>query len=207
MKQPAGRLIINIEGADKSYFLWNGTELYYKKLRSAYNDIKLNKESDYLYFSFFTLCAATLEYSLNYLLTDYCLNHFGHERYKKYAEGYIKLPLPEKLHMCPSIISNGKFRFNDDNKQYIKLKEFITLRNRILHNKEFLKEFEFSLNSDFTSKEIVEFEFQIENNHIETLTKDTCLKFGNALGEFKSNFMTPALNYHFEPNELLTPIT
>lgn len=207
MEQPAGRLIINVEGADKSYFLWNGTELYYKKLRSAYNDIKLNKESDYLYFSFFTLCAATLEYSLNYLLTDYCLNHFGHDNYKKYAEGYIKLPFPEKLHMCPAIISNGKFRFNDTNKQYSTLKELITLRNKILHNKEFLKDFEFSLNNDTTSEGTVEFELQIGPNHIETLTKDTCLKFGNALGKFKSLFMTPALNHHFETNELLTQIT
>jgi len=34
------RIKLNIEGDDKSYFTWNGTEEYYEMLRAAYLDIK-----------------------------------------------------------------------------------------------------------------------------------------------------------------------
>ena len=44
MKQPSARLIINNEGVDKSYILWNGAESYFKKLRTAYQDIKNDKD-------------------------------------------------------------------------------------------------------------------------------------------------------------------
>ena len=100
------RIIVNLNET-KGYVLWNDTEAYYEKLRSAYKDISNNKKNDYLYFSFFTLCAATLEYSLNFLLTYFCLIHYGHENYKAYAEGYINLPFAKKLLMTPTIISNG----------------------------------------------------------------------------------------------------
>jgi hypothetical protein len=77
--EPAARLLVNIEGTGKSYILWNGTESYYKRLRSAFKDISEDKEGDYLHFAFFTLCASTLEYSLNFILTDYCVDKYGHD--------------------------------------------------------------------------------------------------------------------------------
>jgi hypothetical protein len=203
MKQPSARLIISIEGVDKSYILWNGTESYYKKLRIAFQDIKNDKDSEYLFFSFFTLCAATLEYSLNFTLTDFCLNHFGHDDYRKYSEGYINLPLPKKLLMSPTIVSKGKYRFNDDNSHFKTLNELITLRNRILHNKEFLKEFDFPSLNDQKGNKTIEFEIPIEPNHIDSLTKESCLKFGDALGKFKQCFMTPSLTNSLERNEML----
>lgn len=206
MIQPSARLIINVHGDSKSYILWNGTESYFKKLRTAYQDIKDEKNSEYLFFGFFTLCAATLEYSLNFILTDYCLNHFGLENYKSYAEAYIKLSFPNKLLMCPSIISNGKFRFKQDCDYFSTLNEIITLRNRILHNKEFLKEFDFPPLSEMSNNGTIELKFPIEENHIDTLSKESCLKFGEALGKFKTSFMTPALNNGLKSNELITEI-
>lgn len=206
MSQPSARLIINVQGNDKSYILWNGTESYFKKLRTAYKDIKDDNLSDYLFFGFFTLCAATLEYSLNFTLTYYCLNHYGHENYKRYAEAYIKLSFPNKLLMSPSIVSNGKFKFNQDCEYFKTLNEIITLRNRILHNKEFLKEFDFPPLSKISNSDTIEIEFPIEKNHIDTLTKESCLKFGDALGIFKTSFMTPALNNDLKSNELITEI-
>lgn len=203
MEQPSIRLFINIDGVDKSYIFWNGTESYFQKLRTAYQDIKIDKDSEYLYFGFFTLCAATLEYSLNFTLTDFCLNHFGHDNYRKYAEGYINLSFPKKLLMCPSIVSKGKFKFNDNNSHFKSLNELITLRNRILHNKEFLKEFDFIPLNDRKVRGTTEFEIPMEPNHIDTLTKESCLMFGDALGKFKSCFMTPALTNKLETNELL----
>src|SRR4051794_32820511 len=114
MDRLGARLIICVEGDDKSYVLWNGTESYYTKLRAAYGDILKRNETEYLFFSFFTLCAATLEYSLNFILTDYCLNKFGHESYRSYAEGYINLSFQKKLQMIPFIISDSKLKFNQN---------------------------------------------------------------------------------------------
>ncbi len=206
MKQPSARLIFNNKGVDKGYILCNGTESYFKKLRNAYQDIKNDKDSDYLYFGFITLSAATLEYSLNFTLTDFCLNHFGHDDYKNYAVGYINLPFPKKLLMSPTIISNGKYRFKENNSHFNTLNELITLRNRILHNKEFLKEFDFPPKNDNKEKRIIEFELSMKPNYIDSLTKESCLKFGDALGKFKLFFMTPALNNSLESNEMLIEI-
>lgn len=206
MNQLSARLIINVEGKDKSYILWNGTESYYEKLRTAYRDINTEKDCEYLHFAFFTLCAATLEYSLNFILTDYCVNHFGHENYKKYAEGYINLSFPKKLLMSPTIVSNGKLKFNEKNVHFKSLSELITLRNRILHNKEFLKEFDFPPLHDKNLKETITMEIPIKPNHIDTLTKEACLKYGDALGKFKTLFMTPALMNKLNKNEILFEI-
>jgi hypothetical protein len=199
--QPSGRLLVNIDGTNKSYILWNGTESYYRKLRTAYTDITEDKVNEYLYFGFFTLCASTLEYSLNFILTDYCVNAFGPEEYKTYAEGYISLPFGKKLLMIPHIVSGGKLKFNDDNSSYKNLNELISLRNKILHNKDFLKEFDFPEISENTKN--VNFEIAITPNHIDTLTKDKCLEFGNSLGDFKKHIMTPALNQSMVENKMV----
>ncbi len=87
----AGRLIIDTEGKRKSYFLWNGTETYYEKLRSAYKDIESDKTNDYSFFSFFILCSATLEYSLNYIIADFGLKHYGPDKCDTFPDKYNKL--------------------------------------------------------------------------------------------------------------------
>ena len=135
--QPSGKLIVNLSGNEKSYYLWNGTDIYYSKLRSAYSEILKEHKSEHLYFSFFTLCAATLEYSLNYIIVDFCVNKYGPQNYKRYSDGYIGLSFSKKLFMIPRIISNGIFEMNINDNSFKKMEELITLRNRILHNKSF----------------------------------------------------------------------
>lgn len=195
---------VDITGGRKSYVLWNGTEAYYEKLNAAYQDISKNVRSAYLHFGFFTLCASTLEYSLNFVLTDYCVNQFGPDKYKSYAEGYINMQFGKKLLMAPSIISGGKFVFKDDSPAFKNLLELISLRNRILHNKDFLKEFEIPKEENITS---LKFEGKIDPNPIDTLTKESCLKFGDSLDLFRKNFMEPALDSDLEENELLMEIS
>lgn len=206
MDNVTARLLISVEDGNKSYILWNGTESYYEKLRAAYTDIQANKESKYLYFGFFTLCSATLEFSLNFILTDYCLSHYGMDNYKTYAEGYINLSFAKKLLMSPTIISNGQLIFDQTNTSFKMLLELITLRNRILHNKEFLKEVDFPSLSDKSKDETIEFQLPLEPNHIDTLNKNLCLKFGDALGKFKSCLMTPALSNSLIANEMLVKV-
>ena len=201
--QPSARLLINVDGKDKSYILWNGTESYYKKLRLAYADIVNNQQADYLYFGFFTLCAATLEYSLNFILTDFCLEEFGLSKYKPKAKKYINLSFAEKLRQSANIISNGQLVINENNSSYRTLLDLITLRNRILHNKEFLTEFDFSFVLETEIREEIEFQIEVIPNHIDTLTKDNCISFGKALGDFKTFIMTPALTHDLIENAMV----
>jgi hypothetical protein len=204
--EPAARLLVHLEGEGrkKSYILWNGTESYYTKLRAAFKDISEDKKSDYLHFAFFTLCASTLEYSLNFILTNYCVDKYGPDKYRSFAEGYIAISFAKKLLMTPSIVSEGQLTFNEDHKSYKNLLELISLRNKILHNKDFLKEFDFpKLKGE--EKE-VEFEIKIDPNPIDTIKRDNCLAFGNSLGDFKKHLMTPALNHELKENEMILSI-
>ena len=196
------RVILNVDGKGKSYLLQDGTLSYYRKIGKALQDIKNGDHPDYLFFGFFTLCAATLEYSLNYLLTNHCLNQFGPEKYKKYAEGYIGLSFPKKLMMSPSILSNGSLVFKTNHSTYLALAEMITLRNKILHNKEFLKEVQIPLDQ-FWEKDEFEFSVELETNYIDKLNKDSCLKLAKALEDFRNYVMLPFIQQTLEGNELL----
>ncbi|MGC4035856.1 MAG: hypothetical protein QM764_07835 [Chitinophagaceae bacterium] len=197
------RVLLNVDGKGKSYFLANRTETYYSKLKAAYIDIQQNKKSEYLYVGFFTLCSATLEYSLNYILTNHCLTQFGLEKCKTYAEGYISLPLKKKLLITANVISYGSLTFNEMHPSAKALFEMITLRNRILHNKEFLTEVNIPVDKFWENDEF-EFSIPLEENHIDTLTKERCLNFGKAIEDFKNYVMTPALTNSIQENEMLS---
>lgn len=58
--------------------------------------------------------------------------------------------------MTPNILSSGTLILKEDHPSFKILEEMISLRNRILHNKDFLKEFDLPL-KDFWEKE----EFEI----------------------------------------------
>lgn len=199
------RILLNTDGTGKSYLLENKTETYYKKLRAAYVDIQNDEKTDYLFFGFFTLCSATLEYSLNYILTNYCLNQFGIDKYKTYTEGYINMHFGRKLLMAPNIISSGRLRLNDDHPSFKTLEQLISFRNKLLHNKEFLSEFELPI-KDFWEQEEVDFPIPLELSFIDTLTKDMCIKIGNAIGDFKKHIMDPAIDNKLEVNDMLIEI-
>ena len=202
--EPTAKLLVNLYGTRKGYVLWNGTKSYYKILRAAYKDISKNKNGDYLPFAFFTLCASTLEYSLNFILTDYCVYKYGPDKYKPFAEGYIAISFAKKLLMTPSIVTEGQLTFSEEHKSYKNLLELISLRNKILHNKDFLEEFDLPIIKK-TEKNI-EFQIRTEPNYINRLNKDNCLNFGNSLGDFKRYLMTPVLNHELVENEMIIKI-
>lgn len=210
--QPKAKLLINLSDNDKSYFLWNGTESYYEKLRTAYQEVLGENHSEHLYFGFFTLCSATLEYSLNFILADFAVRKFGPSKYKRYCDGYINLPLRRKLFMAPNIISEGEYVINENHITFKKLEQLVKLRNRILHNKEFLNEFYIpDLNVEVTEDSIfvpkdkseINFEFEVKDNPINTLNKKLCIDFGNALGDFKKYLMTPSINNELKDNPMI----
>lgn len=206
------KLKLELTGNGKSYILYNGTEQYYKKLRSAYSDIKNDNHNDYLYFSFITLCSSTLEYSLNFILADYCVEKFGSTNYRTYLEEFISMRFKNKLLLLPHIISEGKFKINDNSFAFKKLAELINLRNKTLHNKEFLKEFDSGIKLDFDDEnlilpegkdEIINFSFEVEDNIIDVIDKKLCLEIAKAMGDFKKYIMIPAIKSNLKENILI----
>lgn len=210
MDQPFIKLKLGLTG-NKSYYLRNGTEDYYKKMRAAYKDIQAGITSEYLYFSFFTLCSATLEYSLNFILADYCVEQFGIERYKTYLEEYISLKFKNKLLLLPHIISNGKYAMNEDCSAFKRLAEMINLRNQILHNKEFLNEFDLPLNFGEElgglivpqEQEEINFTLELKETPVEKLSRENSIHYGKAIGDFKKFVMTPALTDGLSMNKMI----
>ncbi len=208
--QPFARIILNMTG-DKSHILINGTEKYFSMLRSAYKDIRENKESDYLYFAFTTLCASTLEYSLNVTILDYILQKYGVEDFKSQWKIYGGNGLSKKLSMIPSIVSDGVYCMNKNHTSYKQLEVLIRLRNRILHNEDSLIEFNLPLDGFVEGDNLfipienakIEFEFPEPTNYIDSLTKESCLSYGEALGDFKKYIMTPSLNNNLSENEMV----
>ena len=180
-------------------------------MRAAYKEIQSGVTSECLSFAFFTLCSATLEYSLNFLLADYCVEQFGTDRYRTYLEQYLNMNFKNKLLMLAHNTSNGKFRTKDDSPSFKRIEEMITLRNQLLHNKAFLNSFEFPINLEEKDggliipegKELIDFNLEVKETPIERLTKENCLHFGNAIGDFKKYVMTPALTDGLSVNEMI----
>lgn len=112
--------------------------------------------------------------------------------------------------MTPHLISDGKFVMNEDCEPFKKLCEMINLRNRILHNKEFLTEFELPLNLEIKDgeifvpegREIIDFEIVVKNP-IDKLTKENCLAYGLAMGQFKRFIMRPAIASGLDINSMI----
>ncbi len=207
-----GRLILNLTDNDKSFYLRNGTKLYYEQLREAYKDILGGAERPYTYFAFVTLCAATLEASLNFIIINHCLNKYGPEKFGQYCDSYIGLRFRNKLNIIPSLLSDGKLMINEANPSVKQLEMLISLRNRLLHNKETLETFELpSLGCEIIDGNLVipvananvEFQLQVKDNALESIDKAMCLKFGEALGFFKKLIMDTAVGEEFAANEMI----
>lgn len=202
-EQPSfvGRLCLM--GDDKSYILQNNTDLYYSKLENALHDIKQGKQSDYLYFAFISLASATLEFSLNYILAVHCFNRFTGTNYRSYLDAYTKIGFKNKLLILPQIISNGEFLLDENSKTIKTLYELISLRNKLLHNNEYAQDINFPKLDSFMSDEtlliltdnpIIEFQFSKNDNIINTIDKEQCIKIGESLIDFKDKVMTPYLS-------------
>ena len=190
-------------GNDKSYYLWNNAKSYYTKLSHVLDDIIVDTQKDYLYFTFITLSSATLEYSLNLLYAFYCFHQFDYKQYKVYMETYKNMRFTNKLFMLPYILSNGRWVINEGCKFVMALDDLIKKRNGLLHNSEKLHEFDFpdthaSIIDDKLYIPIkysqVEFSLSVEDNIIDTITKENCIDIGNAMFAFYQQIMIPFIN-------------
>lgn len=201
---PSAVFVSILYGNDKSYYLWNNSKSYYEKLDHALDDIIDNVDKDYLYFSFISLCSATLEYSLNFLYAYYCYNEFSFEMYKSYLDIYTKMNFKSKLFILPYILSQGKYVTNDRCKYFKALCDLIKKRNGLLHNSEKMYEYDFpDIHSIIQGNNLlvpveyskVEIILSVEDNLINSITKEDCISVGNAMLAFYKYIMIPYVNH------------
>ena len=95
--------------------------------------------------------------------------------------------------MLPSILSEGSLIINQEQSSFITLEELITLRNKILHNKDSLKVTELPIKSEVVDGQIIlpyvgenlELNIKLCTSHIDSLSQELCIRFGEAMGDFK----------------------
>lgn len=194
---------ICVYGNGKSYFLWNNALAYYKKLNHLFEDIKSDTPKDYLYPCFITLCSATLEYSLNLIYALYCFRNFEYEDYHSQLKPYRKKHFKEKLTEFPYIISGGKLITNENSQEIKSLYELITKQNGLLHNSEKLRTFDVpDINASIINDKLVipsensqiRILLSAEDNIIDSITKEDCIRIGNAIFSFYKQILLPYVN-------------
>ena len=212
-QEPSFIISCNLAGGE-SYLLANNTDSYFTRLENAFNDIKSGKGGICV-----TLSSATLEYSLNFMLSVYCFNKYHFPDYEPYLESYRNIRFKNKLTIVPSIISDGVLSLRKEKTSIQCLYELISYRNNLLHNSSSVKvqKFDFpqtgavvkddslfiprsALKEDLS----IEFPIQIEDNYIDMLTAEKCVEFGSALFQFREYIISPYLSKgELEENELI----
>lgn len=218
--EPKAILSCNLLGGE-SYALVNNVDEYYKKLESLLDDIKRGEGEtcDYLYFAFVSLASATLEYSLNLMLSVHCFEKYYYPMYEKHLQSFLDINFTTKIEITPEIVSEGKLTIKKDVPTLQNLKELVDKRNKLLHNSKAVKVQTF----DFPDTEaeimdgclfvpldnlkddgILEFTLELEENVITSLTSKWCIRMGNAIQRYRDNIVTPFLSHSaLKENELL----
>lgn len=218
--EPSAILSCNLLGGE-SYALVNNVNEYYKKLEALLNDIKQGKgeSSDYLYFAFVSLASATLEYSLNLMLSIHCFGKYYYPMYEKHLQSFLDINFTTKIEITPEIVSEGKLTIKKDVPTLQNLKELADKRNKLLHNSKAVKVQTFDFPD--TGAEIVdgcvcvpldalkddgilEFTLELEGNVITSLTSKWCIRMGNAIQKYRECIITPYLVHsELKENDLL----
>lgn len=218
--EPKAILSCNLLGGE-SYALVNNLDEYYKKLESLLEDIKRGKGEtcDYLYFAFVSLASATLEYSLNLMLSVHCFEKYNYPMYEKHLKSFLDINFTTKIEITPEIVSEGKLTIKRDDPTLQNLKELADKRNKLLHNSKAVKVQTFDFPDtgaeildgcvcvplDALKEEgILEFILELEENVITTLSSKWCIRIGNAIQGYRNNIVTPYLALTaLKENELL----
>lgn len=94
----------------------------------------------------FTLtCAAALEASLNDAYIWLTHEKFGFKTYRRYAEHFLKLSPKAKLDLYVPTVTGYSHSLNTDHKVYHQLNELVSLRNKLVHDRQFLQELDFKI--------------------------------------------------------------
>lgn len=218
--EPKAIFSCNLLGGE-SYALVNNVDEYYRRLESLLDDIKRGKgeSCDYLYFAFVSLASATLEYSLNLMLSIHCFEKYNYPMYERHIKSFLDINFTTKIEITPEIVSEGELTKKKDDPTLQNLKELVDKRNKLLHNSKAVKVQTFDFPDTgaeikdgcifvpldaLKDDGILEFKYEVEENVITTLTPKWCIRIGNAIQGFRDNVVTPYLVHSaLKENELL----
>ena len=212
-RYPNFEILWNITG-NSAYVLTNDIERYYMRINDAIADIEKDKKekSSYLAFAFIALAAATLEYTLNLIISCYRLNVF------KKTERWIRLEykcVSDKLLGIVNDITKGYYQIDKHHVNIQNLLFLITTRNKLMHNTEAVKIAKNkmpNINAQVIDgylvipeeKAIVEAIIKTTDNIVDTITYRRCIEIGESLIAFKDKVAVPYLTYHeFEENDMV----
>lgn len=155
--------------------------------------------------SFVLCCAAALECSLN----DGIISYFTLRSNSKetLVNGYLSMSLRGKLTNIIPLLTDGRFLINQEHTSFRTLRELITLRNRLVHNKSHFETFTATVIE--TEEEGMEFRIPKEvSQQIGDYTfgiKNGVGRFHDALEIFHEKFLSSYSREEFVGNELVVP--
>lgn len=213
-------LVCNMMGGE-SYALVNDVNEYYNMLESLLDDIKQGKgeSSNYLYFAFVSLASATLEYSLNFMLSAHCFLKYHFPKYENHLQTFLNISFAQKIEITSEIVSEGEFAIKQRDPTLQCLKELVNKRNNLMHNSNAVKvqKFDFpntgariidggifipidNLNADGS----LDITFSSKDNVITSLTSNWCVRIGMAILKYRDCIVTPYLTQSgLKENEML----
>jgi hypothetical protein len=202
MEKKPGRARIELGKEQKNYSLINNTDVYYNKLKTAYQDLSNDMISEYTLFSFVTLCAATLEYSLNYVLAEFCFTNYPLNRFNIHFAVMERMNFKSKLMLVPFICSNNSFMIKNSDSSFHSLTRLIKVRNDLMYAMDTPEAFD-SLQIIKSDNGEIGINLEKKPTMIEQLTKEECLEFADALLKYKSLVLDHCSEATFEVNDLL----
>lgn len=91
---------------------------------------------------FIITCAAALECLFNDNIIAHTFETFGEDNYKRYTDGLIAMGLRRKLDYIIPLLSENKYTLKSTTNTYQQLAKLISVRNRIMHAKSSVEEYE-----------------------------------------------------------------
>lgn len=117
-----------------------------REIRKKYID---ESEPDYLAVPYVLMCATALEARLNDELYNYALSAWQ-DNFSMIAQSYLSINFKGKLNAFVSILTNDRYRINQDHFVYQRLASLIKVRNTLAHPKPSIQDYEIVKNDPMT---------------------------------------------------------
>ena len=176
---------------------------FYKTLDAMRSEI--DSESEFaknLTLPYVLMCAATLECDLNHYIVDAVERRWG-LRCEDLAKSLQLLKFREKLKNIVLLLTNARYRINQDHSVYQSLAELITVRNNIVHAKDLEKTFTIDEIDESSSRAMLHFENMGGPPDWIFNIRDQGRTYHDALIQLSSLFFDVYRDKDFKENELI----
>ena len=128
-------------GKKKYTFHHHKHAIYERILKALRKEYLAGGEPERLSVPYVLMCATALEARLNDELHGYSSSIWGDD-YKPLADAFMSMSFRGKLNALVPILTNNKYRMNQNHIVYRRLASLITMRNLLAHPKPSVEEYE-----------------------------------------------------------------